>query len=647
MPYISTGHFSTNSLSSESERIITQVEVGVLSPAGIHLPIPHFKEDESITNESENKPQVDILVETTREIKDIAYLSSTSRKKELQIMKSLLGPSILPLFMSSPSSISEFSSIISPKPMYSYSPTDKSKSINEFKLSKVIEELIDSEEIYVNALRMLQNFYMDPILLKVEFEVAIPLRFLSFYLIIMISNHCGFLSSLKQVSSENHEQEDLAAKIATQIGENAIDICLYKQYCKVYEDVMKIIKSNKPFHIQHDWFGGWEKFLESTQPISKHMDFSFMSLIQRPTSRLGKYRLILESIAKYTSEDKQEGIHKSLNKLRNSLFLINDYAREYKESERSKLINDFIDFGAIPYETSLSLEFFGNCLLVGTIFIIWIEEDCCVLAQCGAFLYKSHFVLVDLEKRKPVKYIPTFVIPLSKSNILKDKKDIEGGLYSTYSNLIKILFESEDCQFEILCIFLSSKECSIWREELSTMIDFVNGSYAMDYSSNDRIPVIQYPQHLDPYDISLLSYANYVKYRAKCYFKRSKSVRICINFQSVLEEKDYSILEQENVQEIRRNERMAAEVLLCLLWSPELPKIFGQTRQHLRKSASWNSIKLGSFKSLRQTRSFRDIRAEIRQEHIEKDEPMVYDIERTQSRTSKFRNVMRGLFQTK
>lgn len=169
------------------------------------------------------------------------------------------------------------------------------------------------------------------------------------------------------------------------------------------------------------------------------------------------------------------------------------------------------------------------------------------------------------------------------------------------------------------------------------MTDFVNGAYALDYSQNDRKLVTQYPQHLDPYDISLLRYANYQAYRAKCYFKRSKSVRIYVNFSSS-EEKEYLFLDEEDVQEVKRNERMAAEALLSSMWSPELPMLFQP--KTLRKSASWNSIRLGSLRSLKQTRSFREVRGtrEVLQPGNAEG------IARTTSR-SNLRGIMRGLFQ--
>lgn len=393
------------------------------------------------------------IPESTPEIKE-AHLSRDDRREELKIMKSVLSSTLLPILMSSStSSISNYS-LVSAKPMYSYSPTDKSSLVNDLKIGKVIEELVGSEEIYINALRMLQDFYIEPILLEVEFDIAIPFHFLSLYLKILIVNHNELLSNLKQIIVKRLSLEDLAAKIAIHICNYAIDVSIYKQFCQVYDDVIIIMKSDPK---QGEWFGGWEKFLESTQPISRNMDLSFMSLIQRPTSRIGKYRLILESLCKHANGSQHENLSLHLDKLRHHLNHINDYSRYDKVCEKNKLINEFIDFKAIRYKTPLSLEFFGTCLLVGTVFVVWIEEDHCVLAQCGAFLYKSHWILVDLKKRRPLRFSPLFVIPLGKSKILKDKKDFDGGLYSSYSKVIKIQFENGDCQMRFYAYFSAPK----------------------------------------------------------------------------------------------------------------------------------------------------------------------------------------------
>ncbi|CUM53581.1 unnamed protein product [Debaryomyces fabryi] len=598
------------------------------------------------------------------------------------------------------------SDYISPIPVLAFSPQDKPNNTQKYKLQKVLEELLESEENYVVSLTLLLNYYLEPLVSDNSYRCGLPLIIIKNLLSILIESHTNMLQQLRSLYPRSHDSENSIVYIATEVAKNIFDIGInvpiYEEYCNVYESVLKIMKDSKYMNSKYKkesnqaWVKGWKNYLEATQPISKRMDLSFMSLVQKPISRVAKYRLIIESLLKYSGTN--SSIYMYCNLVKSKLSDLNDNSRGFIMNDNSNRINNLLNFDGTSFGIGLSLEFFGRCLLIGSLTVVWVENDNEKSGTMGVFLYKSHLIMSDISIRKNVKNVIKFIIPLSVCNLFSDPKECDGGLYSKYPHTMKVLFEHQFCQYEILIISINKTEQEIWRDNLDTLINHVNGPFKLGYTSTDGAKlIILYPECIIPYDVSLLKVSTYRKFKDYCYFKTPISLNVMIEFPISQETKQnkYVLIEEGNqpmfypqayshtiLIVITKIERATAELNLASMWSKELPLIFpkiqgNKNKPTIKKSSSWSLLKMGmgSFRGLRTSHSFSEginslrlqTQDNIEQSHeefsklvqdsrklkaavtIETDKTTCdtpdSEIKRINSKSYKFKNAVLGLFQ--
>ncbi|KAG2732162.1 hypothetical protein G9P44_004579 [Scheffersomyces stipitis] len=510
----------------------------------------------------------------------------------------------------------------SPYPETSFSPKNKNVQKSNYRMSKLVEELLETEEKYIISMKVLQNFYLETFAINKK-EVPVPIQQLKFYLSILITTHDSMLKSMKEVIEKRTDLVANIEEIAQLVAEKGICTHIYSEYCNVFEGVLKIIRDNKLLRVNEamwdsKWIKGWETYLEATQPGTKHMDLSFYSLIQRPVARIGKYKLMIESLTK-CSIKKKLSLESIYWVVRSKLNYINNVSKEFKGNEINDSVNLLVDFSGIETNMVTSSQFFGSILQIGAIASIWVEDGKCIGRTLAAFLYKSHLLLVDFAKvDKSKKHEIKFLVPLSKCALVNHFTETDGGLFCSLNNTIKIIFEKKFWQYEILFVFINSEEKSIWSNYLHTLINEVNGPYPMNYKDAQREYLCVHPPAMDPYDINLL-YLDYNKHKHSCYFKDTKCVHVISDFGIENQEPDSIFMENSNGEEIdirsnyglpwqqrvtfKKFERIATETKLKNVWSRELPTIYVERPSLLRKSASWSAIRIDSFKSYR---SFQD-----------------------------------------
>lgn len=563
------------------------------------------------------------------------------------------------------------SDYVSPLPITSFSPVDKPRNLQKYKLQKVIEELLDSEENYVVSITMLLNYYLEPLVNDKTDGCGIPLIFIKELLDKLIENHTAMMHQLRFLYQQpryrkNEESVNYtAAQFTIMIFELGIDIYIYEEYCNIYEDVLKLVRDfdyinlNNRKALNTTWVKGWENYLEATQPVSKRMDLSFMSLIQKPISRAAKYRLIVESFLKYTcscnDSDNYNTIYQYYELIKSKLNKLNKNTRLSKDHDVGLTINTLLNFENSSIGMQLSLQFFGTCLMVGSLIVAWIEKDVEKSSTMGAFLYKSHLILSEISYRRVKKYDIKFIVPLSICSLFKDPNEKDGGLYTNFPYTTKLVFEDKFCQFEIMIINVTRKEHLVWQDHLDTLINFVNGPYTLDYSrSNTHKLLIVYPDTICPYDVSPLDASIYRRSKYFCYFKNPIFAKVMINFFNYRGNMDdNSILSftcnlmiacpPANVRNISiivtKTERINAEMNLMHIWSNELPLVFHIKRENMykpaiKKSSSWSHLKMGmgSFRGLRTSNSFSEGINSLRNElQDDQAEQRVLKPERTKS----------------
>lgn len=595
------------------------------------------------------------------------------------------------------------SDYISPIPALTFSPQDKSNATQKYKLQKALEELIESEEHYVVSLTLLLNYYLEPLVSDNIYRCGLPLIIITNLVSMLIESHTTMLQQLRLLCQYPRSESSIvhvATEVAKKIFDIGINVRIYEEYCNVYESVLKIIKDSKHMNSKYKkesnqtWVKGWKNYLEATQPISKRMDLSFISLVQKPISRVAKYGLIIESLSKYSGTN--SSINMYCNLVKSKLNDLNDNSRGFIMNDNSIKINDLLNFEGTSLGIQLTLEFFGKCLMIGSLTIVWIENENEKSGTMGVFLYKSHLIMSDISTRKNMKNEIKFIIPLSVCNLFRDPKESDGGLYSKYPYTMKIVFEHQYCQYEILIISINKKEQEIWGDYLDTLINHVNGPFKLGYTSTDGAKLmILYPESIIPYDVSLLKVSTYRKFKDYCYFKTPISLYVMIEFPISQETKQnkYVLTEEGNQSMfypqtyshtilivITKIERATAEINLSSIWSKELPLIFpsiqaNKNKPTIKKSSSWSQLKMGmgSFRGLRTSHSYSEginslrlhTQDNVEQNHeefsklvqdsrkfeaaetVETDKTITSDteIKRFNSKSFKFKNAVLGLFQ--
>lgn len=406
----------------------------------------------------------------------------------------------------------------SPIPKLSYSLVEKDDTYT-FRQVKLMEEMFESEETYVSSLKLLLNFYTTPMIYHSQATLGVTLTWIN-----------GLVSEMVRVHSLLVERlyQDLIVIDPQNIGPSIDSICnriqeaishyyLYHEYCNIFEDIFLLSQYLSTLDSSKLRLGGWSHYLEATQPLTQRLDLSFNSLIQRPTARYGKYRLLLESMGK-NSETKQEGIvvKQTLSMVKQKLELINTKTI----TQDSYFLEKLIDFDTVK----LKCKFFGASLLIGSLQVMWIEKDHLTTQTMGILLFKSHLILCEYRRNRP--FTIKFMIPLAYSKLSMSFDDIDGGLCSKYPYAFKIIFEIGLSQYEVMFAAISRIEYEGWRSNLEVLINVVNGPCAMDYSNkDDGLSIVnRVTLKINPYDISLTSLDP--QKRSACYFKRLILVRI-------------------------------------------------------------------------------------------------------------------------
>lgn len=406
----------------------------------------------------------------------------------------------------------------SPIPKLSYSLVEKDDSYT-FQQVKLMEEMFESEETYVSSLKLLLNFYTTPMIYQTESTLGVTLSWINGLVSEMLRVHSLLVERLYQdlIGIDPHNIGPSIDSVCTRIKETISHYYLYHEYCNLFDDIFLLSQSLSTLDSSKLRLGGWNHYLEATQPLTQRLDLSFNSLIQRPTARYGKYRLILESMMR-NSETKEEGIivKQTLSMVKQKLELINTKTI----TQDSYLLEKLIDFDMVK----LRCKFFGAALVIGSLQVIWLENDHLTTQTMGILLFKSHLILCEYRRNRP--FTIKFMIPLAYSKLSMSFDDIDGGLCSKYPYTFKIIFEIGLSQYEVMFAAISRIEYEVWRSNLEVLINVVNGPYAMNYSNkHDGLSVVnRVTLKINPYDISLTSVDP--QKRSACYFKRLILVRI-------------------------------------------------------------------------------------------------------------------------
>ncbi|RLV93353.1 hypothetical protein JA1_002531 [Spathaspora sp. JA1] len=502
----------------------------------------------------------------------------------------------------------------SPRPTISFSPCDQPMTLAKKKLSMTLAELVQSEYSYLASLKQLRDAFFDNCVDSVE--PSYSLKIVKYCLLHLIEIHSLLIEDLTKLFPSDRNLYQIAELFAQTVCKSAISKFWYEEYIKQYEGFIKIAKSSNNSvsddkEISIKWATAWQKYLEKAQSSKKHLDYSIESLSQGPTSRISKYKLLIQSIHKHCQEniETSEQIKKCLDKIHVQLVQINDGSWNLHEQQCkfNEQVESIVNFNDIPFEHELSIEFFGNPLLIGSITIIWIvDNEKGKIATYPTILFKSHLIICDNVKsrRYPYKHNIKFVIPLSKCQLVTDLKNY-GGIFCKYPYVLKLLFEDYDCQYEFGLIFLTELEFSIWGNLLDTLVNHVNGPCTMNFKQDQIKYVCKFPQEICCFDVDLES-QNFEKNCKRCYFKHSINLVIMFDFSSTDLHSTSSVLINylENnddttshpVLTIKKSSVVANQTNFEKVWTKELPLHF--IKEKAVKTTFTEVIRCRSLKSI-------------------------------------------------
>lgn len=494
---------------------------------------------------------------------------------------------LLPSSLSLPASFSP--TFLSPVPQIEYS-AGVIITGEDLKIKHLIQELINTEISYYELLDLTLKYYVFPLFnfSNTRFGSGVPLKLLASIIEDMLQLH-GPLYNIpahyKIIDSVNEMIEIICDSLISIVKRYYV----YVQYCDVFQEILDIL--NEPNQKDESFksiLRSLNRYLEATQPISKSHDLSFISLIQKPITRFGKYRLFLEALLRNLKFNNSlyKIVEETLELTMKSLQIINKETVRLQANKTPKL-----EIILNPTLINVPLSFFGKHHLVGSLLTIWMEDQSLRNSQVSAVLFKSHLILSQHGHfRKDYK----FIIPLSQCVIISDEKESEGGLYTTYPYSFKLIIQFNHCHYELLIVCISSQEYKIWLQHLQTLILFVNGPCNMKFKDDDTEsnPGSCLPEKISPCNLSLSVDDNFL--RKICYFQRPINIEI----KNVIYPLKLSRSESSNVLyndrpgklkiRISKSERIRLERRIGDTWSIELPKVHNHSPpQSIRRVIAW------------------------------------------------------------
>lgn len=505
--------------------------------------------------------------------------------------------------------------VCSPFPSISFSPLSSIESRQQQTLSKVVQELADSEKIYLTSIKLFNRNYI--VLSSFEgIEAPIPFKFLTTYFKALEDHHTQLLKSMTKIMNKNLPIQNLAIEISQLVGKHAIKVYVYKGFCDNYQMVVDLISNfSKITHTGQYWLKGWGKFLEATQPHDQYLDLSFFSLLQKPLGRAGKYKLILNSLAKHSLSN-CDIIQENLKEISHRLDQINDTSAEYASGTLpTKKLNDMITFKNVDFVSffELSIDYFGPLLLCGSMALVMIDNLKVKLCHCGAFLFKTHLILVELKSVRSAdiyslnhdKLEPLFIIPLSKSSFTSDMRDFDGGLFTTYPFTLKLRFEVQKCVLETFLLFLTPKEFKVWKDNFQILQQFVK-SEANQIDVDKELLVLRYPKSMSFVDMHA---SQHRRVNGNCYFKDYKDISVEVKVScKVCSTRKLDHPPTDSTREttviIKESLFMAIQRTFKDFWSREIPK-YEKCTEHGEiegRTKCWYNLKFKRFQSLHNKR---------------------------------------------
>lgn len=408
--------------------------------------------------------------------------------------------------------------------------TDPEIIKRSFSRFKQTGELVNTERVYLSSLEILKRDYIDNFMS----DVATPVFFENFKACIskMIENHqylyenltiiykswadkCLLLNKeenlelqLKSPSftsfhyiPQNLEHEHLF-KIIQLLENYSIDVTCYGEYCSLFNRVVSFsikrgIENYKrnSIAISNDYIVS-HRNLQQNIFIDQRLDTRFISVVQMPTNRITRYKLMIGSLLKNIHLDETPesvNIYKQAElKLGELVDNVNHYVgesnRKYEQLDNFKVIFD----GKVPKLNTKSTTtmytkcpldplFFDNLSfinLTGALTLVYFDDDLNRIVSFNAIaaIFDSHLIIgkpsgIYQNKAEILLALPLISI-INHNDIISNSNssNIFYMLATQYESTLNITFEDNFNIHEISLVFINQTEMSVWTDYLSNTL---------------------------------------------------------------------------------------------------------------------------------------------------------------------------------
>jgi hypothetical protein len=391
---------------------------------------------------------------------------------------------------------------------------------------KQTSELINTERVYICSLKILENVYLNNFIS----DTSTPIYFETFrnYIIKLLKNHQKLYNNLVKIytkwyndsrvfielESEKNKNNDIHSvspdfekfnyvsnekyyleTIINLLSNDSIDVETYSNYCSLYHRILKFSNLHEiekykrnSLIILNDYLVEQKNF-QTDYFVDKHLDTRFISVVQMPTNRMVRYKLILQSLLKNIELDEKNTLQlihyeKSLDKINMKINEINSFVGneeiKLKKLDKFKSLFNKYDNKSIFLNNKYFLENLEDLQLASSFGVIFNQNSKNNLYSdylCG-FLFKSHLVLAKNSNIHSNSLDIKFIIPLMSIFNLENSSF---NLSTNYDHTLALLFEDKFNIYEIILIFPNEKEQLLWRGNLKINLN------KLDYNINDLI----------------------------------------------------------------------------------------------------------------------------------------------------------------
>ncbi|KAG7749014.1 hypothetical protein KL911_002031 [Ogataea haglerorum] len=378
--------------------------------------------------------------------------------------------------------------------------TSSSAFKRSFTRQKQIKELLNTEEVYVKSLKVLKEVYVS----YLGASEPIPLFFENFARVVdsLLQEHTRFLKGLvslyhEWIKSGNSAEtsrlsihspmfethvpksEDLCylEKIIDWIHDNSISVPTYSAYCQlvpkviVFAEAKNVHQYNTSSIVIYNDYMVEHQDVASSYFLQQQLDIRFISLVQMPTNRISRYRLIVDSLLQKSKGDIDPGMNNKLEScvkhIADKCTQINNYVGRCEKIElasqklKNMLCGSLKRISDDPY----FFDNMGDVIIVAAFATVWSHQETIKYEYFGSILCDSHLVLVRPYKHRQLGV--KMIIPVSSIfNIQDSDLGAKGLLFTIYPHCFKIQFEYNFKQFEIVAILPSESEKQVWLEKL-------------------------------------------------------------------------------------------------------------------------------------------------------------------------------------